>query len=90
MIMRKLKSLIFLALAAMMLTGAAAVQAAEIPEQTTVPTGEIVSTSYAEIEPRADVIVTKHRYDPTTGKWQYRRWNETKGCWVDPEWIDIN
>ena len=87
--MKKLKSFILLAFAAMMLTGAAAVQAAEIPEQTTVPAGEVVSTSDAEIEPRADVIVTKYRLDTVTGHMQYRRWNETKGCWVDPEWIDI-
>lgn len=34
-----------------------------------------------------DKIVTKYRvYD---GKWQYRRWNETKECWVDPHWIDM-
>lgn len=88
--MKKLKSLILLAFAAMMLTGAAAVQAAEIPEQTTVPADEVVSTSDAEIEPRADVIVFKYRYNPTTGDLQYRRWNETKGCWVDPEWISMN
>ena len=88
--MKKLKSLILLAFAAMMLTGAAAVQAAEIPEQTTIPAGEVVSTSDAEIEPHADVIVVKYRYDPVTGQWQFRRWNETKGCWVDPEWIDLN
>ena len=88
--MKKLKSFILLALAAMMLTGAAAVQAAEIPEQTTVLAGEIVSASDAEIEPRADVIVLKYRVDPVTGKWQCRRWNETKGCWVDPEWVDLN
>ena len=88
--MKKLKSLILLAFAAMMLTGAAAVQAAEIPEQTTVPTGEIVSTSDAAIEPRLDVIVTKYRINPTTGHMQYRRWNETWGYWVDPEWIDMN
>ena len=88
--MKKLKSFILLAFAAMMLTGAVAVQAAEIPEQTTVPAGEIVSASDAEIEPLADVIVFKYRTNPVTGKWQYRRWNETKGCWVDPEWIDLN
>ena len=88
--MKKLKSLILLAFAAMMLTGAAAEQAAEIPEQTTVPAGEIVSDSDTEIEPRADVIVLKYRYNPTTGQWQCRRWNETKGCWVDPDWVNIN
>ena len=39
------------------------------------------------IEPRADKIVTKYRY--YNGVYQYRRWNETKGCWVDPAWINM-
>ncbi len=37
------------------------------------------------IEPRADVIVTKFRV--VNGVTQYRRWNETKGYWVDSDWI---
>lgn len=36
---------------------------------------------------RADVIVTKFRIH--NGVTQYRRWNETKGVWVDPYWIDL-
>ena len=36
---------------------------------------------------RADVIVTKFRV--LNGKVQYRRWNETRGYWVDPDWIDL-
>lgn len=36
---------------------------------------------------RADVIVVKYRMN--NGKMQYRRWNETKGVWVDPYWIDL-
>lgn len=36
---------------------------------------------------RADVIVNKYRINH--GKQQYRRWNETRGKWVDPAWIDI-
>jgi len=36
---------------------------------------------------RADVIVKKYRV--YNGKRQYRRWNETRGKWVDSEWIDI-
>lgn len=37
------------------------------------------------IEPRSSVIVYKFR--SYNGRPQYRRWNETKGCWVDPAWI---
>lgn len=33
-----------------------------------------------------DVIITKYR--TRNGKKQYRRWNKTKQCWVDPAWID--
>lgn len=38
--------------------------------------------------PRADVIVTKYRVN--NGVTQCRRWNETRSCWVDPDWIDLN
>ena len=34
-----------------------------------------------------DVIVYKFR--TYNGKRQYRRWNDSKGCWVDPDWIDM-
>lgn len=37
------------------------------------------------IVPYADVIVIKTRL--YKGKQQYRRWNETRGYWVDPYWI---
>lgn len=37
------------------------------------------------IVPYADVIVTKFRV--VNGVTQYRRWNETKGYWVDSDWI---
>lgn len=39
------------------------------------------------IQPYADVIVMKTRvYNGVT---QYRRWNETKKCWVDPYWFTL-
>lgn len=34
-----------------------------------------------------DTIVYKFRI--YNGKQQYRRWNATKGVWVDPHWITI-
>lgn len=34
-----------------------------------------------------DVIVVKYRY--YYGKTQFRRWNQTKGVWVDPAWRDL-
>lgn len=39
------------------------------------------------IAPYADVIVTKTRI--YNGKQQYRRWNETRGYWVDSYRIDL-
>lgn len=39
------------------------------------------------ISPCSDNIVTKTRL--YHGKFQYRRWNSTKGCWVDSHWIDL-
>ena len=43
--------------------------------------------SVEDIQPHADVIVTKYRaYE---GKFQKRRWNETRGYWVDLYWITI-
>ena len=38
------------------------------------------------IMPLADVIVIKDRI--FEGRRQWRRWNATKNCWVDPAWID--
>lgn len=39
------------------------------------------------IMPLADVIEVITRMN--NGKPQYRRWNRTKGYWVDPYWIDL-
>jgi len=35
----------------------------------------------------ADVIQIKYRTH--NGVHQYRRWNRTKNCWVDPYWINL-
>ncbi|MDO5539154.1 MAG: hypothetical protein Q4F83_03655 [Eubacteriales bacterium] len=35
----------------------------------------------------ADTIETKYREN--NGYLEYRRWNCTKGCWVDPYWIRL-
>lgn len=63
-----------------------------------------VSVSAAEVEPEvqvqseqsdigiapcADEIVTKFRLIDGK-KLQYRRWNQTRGYWVDKKWIDLN
>lgn len=38
-------------------------------------------------ETRADSIITY--YKVIYGNTYYRRWNETKGYWVDPDWIPL-
>lgn len=43
----------------------------------------------AEIEPRADVVYWIFR-TLADGTIQKRRWNATRGYWVDPHWIDVN
>ena len=47
----------------------------------------ISASNESEIVPFADVIVYQYRI--YNGKRQYRRWNETRGYWVDPYWIDV-
>ncbi len=43
----------------------------------------------AEIEPRADVVYWIFR-ELSDGTIQKRRWNATRGYWVDDHWIDVN
>lgn len=42
----------------------------------------------AEIEPRADVVYWIYR-TLADGTMQKRRWNATRGYWVDPHWITV-
>lgn len=37
----------------------------------------------------SDIIEYKYRVN-SKGQLQYRRWNSTKGYWVDPLWINVN
>lgn len=41
-----------------------------------------------EIEPRADVVYWIYR-ELADGTIQRRRWNETRGYWVDDYWITV-
>lgn len=58
---------------------------ASIPALMQMPT----AVEAAEIEPRADVVYWIFR-TLADGTIQKRRWNETRGYWVDPHWIDVN
>ncbi len=63
--------------------GAALIMATSIPNAfaANLPPAP-TSCGESEIAPYADVII--YRYRIANGKKQYRRWNETRGYWVDP------
>ena len=72
---------------AIMFSAAIAVSALATTAQAAVAEAPAVQLSENGIQPYADVIVTKYR--AYQGKLQKRRWNETRGYWVDPYWITI-
>ena len=75
---------------AVMAASAPAVFADEVAQIDTVPQNTSISDScYSVISPYADIIEYKYRINMKTKKQQYRRWNRTRGYWVDPDWIDI-
>lgn len=83
--MKPLKKLLCGFAISMMLLPAccSAVQAATISEEPPIT----IQSSDAGIVPYADqIIIYTREYD---GKMQYRRWNATQNCWVDPDWIDF-
>ena len=52
----------------------------------------IISTyekSVENISTYADIIEIKYRINNITGTVQYRRWNASRGVWVDKNWIDL-
>ena len=57
---------------------------ATIPAMLQMPT----AVEAAEVEPRADVVYWVFR-TLSDGTIQKRRWNATRGYWVDPHWIDV-
>lgn len=51
-------------------------------------TSEIIMFNFIDsISPYSDVIEVKYRVN--NGITQYRRWNRSKGCWVDSNWINL-
>ena len=65
---------------------AVSVSAAEVESESQVQT---IQNDDIGIAPCADEIVTKFRLYKKT-KLQSRRWNQTRGYWVDKDWIDLN
>lgn len=79
--MKLMKKVVIGALA---LTMAFSAMPATIPAMLQMPT----TVEAAEIEPRADVVYWIYR-ELADGTIQRRRWNETRGYWVDPHWITV-
>lgn len=74
-----------LAVGVMAATMALSAMPASIPAMLQMP----VKVEAAEVEPRADVIYWRFR-TLDDGTVQKRRWNATRGYWVDPDWINVN
>lgn len=74
-----------LAIGVMAATMAFSAMPAAIPAMIQMP----AAVEAAEIEPKADVVYWRYRV-LSDGTIQKRRWNETRGYWVDPHWIDVN
>lgn len=54
----------------------------------TIDSHAVPQSTTESVDPRIDVIVTKYR-ETIDGRLQYRRWNETRGYWVDPYWMYV-
>jgi hypothetical protein len=79
--MKKIISLLFAAVLTLTLSSTTAFAINEEPPVFFQSESEIVITPYA------DVIVKAYRSN--NGVIQYRRWNQTRGYWVDPYWINL-
>ena len=78
------KKLVIIALALGLVTLAPSVSEVKAAEVPSVPT---ITTENSAIMPQADVIEVKYRVN--NGKLQYRRWNATRGYWVDSTWENV-
>lgn len=80
------KGLAVFIFAVVMMSSAIVAQAQEPKQQASETI--VVQEGEVTITPFADVIVNKYR--SYNSKLQMRRWNETRGVWVDPAWITIS
>lgn len=84
----KLRKLLAASCVAMVLAaGLSTTALAAQPTDITPPTAGTYKVNPPD-EPQIDQIETKFR-TTVDGRIQYRRWNATRGYWVDPYWIDL-
>ena len=81
----KKKFLIAVAICASLFVVAPAVSAAEVEPEVQTQNEQ----SNIGVAPCADEIVMKFRINVKTKQLQYRRWNQTRGYWVDKDWITL-
>ncbi len=77
-----MKKIITVLLAALTIISSGAIAASAA--QTDLPSASAFAVKPGD-DPQSDKIIKKWRNND--GVWQYRRWNDTKHCWVDPHWI---
>lgn len=77
-----------LGMAAVLMTGVSTTAMAAEPSEPAAPVVVAAAIGGGTAEPQSDIIETKFR-TTADGGYQYRRWNATRGYWVDPYWIDI-
>lgn len=75
-----------LCLTALLSSNAVTASANTIEKEPEIPVTIASNSNVAQ--PYSDVIETKYRGTPWGGI-QCRRWNATRGYWVDPFWIDL-
>ncbi len=85
--MKKISRILSACCLAAVLTSSAVTASAATPKTIPEP-GVSITALPGTAVPYSDHIETYFRstYD---GRVQYRRWNATRGYWVDPYWIDL-
>lgn len=78
-----MKKFIVMLILAFMISGS--VLSAGAQEVGMIEEAPVAEQSSGSVVPTADKIVVKLRV--YQGKKQYRHWNETRGYWVEPDWI---
>ncbi len=85
--MKKINRVLATFCLAAVLTSGAVTASAATPEEVQEPAVETAAV-ISPVNPLSDVIETKFR-TTIDHHVQYRRWNATRGYWVDPEWITL-